>query len=69
MAGTTKVIAFLDNDVFENLLLFAESRRLLGLGNGRIISVALRELFDGLKPELIHTRENKLIQHLNNPAS
>lgn len=57
MAGTQRVIAFIDNDVHEDLFLFAESRRLLGLGNGRIISVALRELFDTIRPELIAKKQ------------
>lgn len=43
---TSRIVAHVDIEILKRLLLYTDARRLNGLSNGRIVGVALRELFD-----------------------
>lgn len=43
---TERIVAHVDITILQKLLLYTELRNLHGLSNGRIVGVALRELFN-----------------------
>ena len=49
---TTRVVAFLDNDVKLDLMAFAVLRNMHGFPNGRIISNAIRQGFMSIRGQL-----------------
>ena len=63
MSISVRVIAFIENDAYIDLVAYSHLRKIEGLPNGRILSRLIKELVFHIQPEIEDQRKKMEITH------